>query len=108
VIQAKVADAIVILATPAVIGENLKENLKNTMLDEFGQIVREVADAQQVIFCDLRQAFMDYLKMYNQADRDFGVLTTDGVHLNGAGNCLVADCMRRSLLEARIDCSGSQ
>jgi hypothetical protein len=60
--QAKVADAIVILATPAVIGENLKENSKNTMLDEFGQIVREVADAQQVIFCDLRQAFMDYLK----------------------------------------------
>jgi lysophospholipase L1-like esterase len=106
--QAKVADAIVILVTPAVIGENLKENPKSTMLDEFGQIVREVADAQQSVFCNLRQAFMDYLKMHNPADRDSGVLTTDGVHLNGAGNRLVADCIRRSLLEVRIDRTSQQ
>jgi isoamyl acetate esterase len=99
--QAKLAGAIVILATPAVIGENRKENPKNPMLDEFSQIAQEVADAQSVIFCNLRQAFMDYLATHNIADADQGILTTDGVHLNAAGNQLVSDCIGRSIVQAK-------
>jgi isoamyl acetate esterase len=99
--QAKLAGAIVILATPAVIGENRKENPKNPMLDEFSQIAQEVADAQSVVFCNLRQAFMDYLATHNVTDADQGTLTTDGVHLNAAGNQLVADCLSRSLSQVQ-------
>jgi lysophospholipase L1-like esterase len=95
--QAKQSGAIVILATPAVIGENRKENPKNPMLEEFSQLAEAVAAARSVIFCNLRQAFMDYLAMHNVADADRGILTTDGVHLNTAGNQLVADCIMRSL-----------
>jgi isoamyl acetate esterase len=97
--QAKLAGAIVILATPAVIGENRQENPKNPMLDEFSQIAQNVAAAQSVIFCNLRQAFMDYLATHNVADAGQGILTTDGVHLNAAGNQLVADCLRRSIAQ---------
>jgi isoamyl acetate esterase len=99
--QAKLAGAIVILATPAVIGENRKENPKNPMLDEFSQIAQEVADAQSVVFCNLRQAFMDYLATHNVTDANQGILTTDGVHLNAAGNQLVADCLSRSIAQAQ-------
>jgi isoamyl acetate esterase len=99
--QAKAAGAVVILATPAVIGESRKDNPKNTMLDEFSQIAQEIAAIQQVMFCNLRQAFMDYLETYNVADADQGILTTDGVHLNVAGNQLVADCLSRSLAQAQ-------
>jgi isoamyl acetate esterase len=101
--QAKTAGAIVILATPAVIGENRKENPKNPMLDEFSQIAQEVATAQSIIFCNLRQAFMDYLANHNVADVDQGILTTDGVHLNAAGNQLVADCLSRSIAQAPLN-----
>ncbi len=95
--QAKTVGAIVVLATPAVIGENRKENPKNAMLDEFSQIAEAVATDQSAIFCNLRQAFMDYLATHNAADADRGILTTDGVHLNAAGNQLVADRISRSL-----------
>ncbi len=97
--QAKAAGAIVILATPAVIGENYKANSKNPMLDEFSQIAEAVAATQSVIFCNLRQAFVDYLATHNLADAEQGILTTDGVHLNAAGNQLVADCISRSLAQ---------
>ncbi len=95
--QAKAAGAIVMLATPAVIGENRKNNPKNVMLDKFGQIAEAVAAAQSVSFCNLRKAFTDYLVTYNITDATQGILTTDGVHLNAAGNQLVANCISRSL-----------
>jgi lysophospholipase L1-like esterase len=43
--------------------------------------------------CDLRQAFLDYLVKNNTANKASGVLTTDGVHLNDAGNQFVAEQM---------------
>ncbi len=95
--QAKQSGAIVILATPAVIGENLKESPQNAMLDEFSQIAKAVAAAQQVIFCNLRQAFTDYLKIHHLTAADQGLLTHNRVHMNTAGNQLIADHINRSL-----------
>jgi lysophospholipase L1-like esterase len=88
----------VILCTPTVIGE--KKNGKNRndkKLDEFAAISRAVAKELKLPLCDLRKAFIHYLKDHNPKDAERDVLTTDGVHLNDAGNKLVAETMLKML-----------
>jgi isoamyl acetate esterase len=101
--QAKQTGAIVILATPAVIGENLEDNPKNALLDRFSQIAQAVAADQQITLCNLRQAFVVELQRGNSNNRDRGIFTTDGVHMNDQGNQLIADCMARSLLAVGVN-----
>jgi isoamyl acetate esterase len=98
--QAKTSGAIVILATPTVIGEHITDNAQNAMLDEFSQIAQAIATTQQVIFCNLRKAFIDYLKIHNPTATDQGILTTDRVHMNATGNQLIADCINQSITQA--------
>ena len=43
--------------------------------------------------CDLRSAFITYLKTHNPDNKDRNILTSDGVHLNEAGNKFVAEQM---------------
>jgi hypothetical protein len=52
-----------------------------------------VAKNAKVPLCDLRKAFQDYEVANNKDDKESGVLTGDRVHLNEAGNKLVADTM---------------
>ena len=81
-----------VLCTPTVIGE--KKSGTNTLdakLDEFAAISRKVAKETGVPLCDLRKAFADHLARHNADDKDRGILTTDRVHLNEAGNKLVAE-----------------
>lgn len=40
---------------------------------------------------DLRKSFQDYLKDHNPDNKENGILTGDGVHLNDTGNRFVAD-----------------
>jgi lysophospholipase L1-like esterase len=40
---------------------------------------------------DLRKAFLEYNLKNNPENKDRGILTADRVHLNAAGNQLVAD-----------------
>ena len=47
--------------------------------------------------CDLRVAFVDELKANNKADKESGILTSDRVHLNEAGNHFVAEAMLKVL-----------
>ncbi|MGD1008208.1 MAG: SGNH/GDSL hydrolase family protein [Ignavibacteriaceae bacterium] len=87
----KNAGARVILCTPSVIGE--KRNGTNTidgMLDEYAEISRRVAAESNVQLLDLHKDFIDYLAANNPDDKEKGVLTLDGVHLNDAGNQFVA------------------
>lgn len=84
----------VILCTPSVIGE--KKGGANTLdakLDEYSDISRKVAREKKVPLCDLRKAFVDFLKEKNADDKEKGILTSDRVHLNEAGNKLVAETM---------------
>ncbi|GAI13594.1 unnamed protein product, partial [marine sediment metagenome] len=84
--------AAVVLATPSVIGEKpTGTNRLDKMLDEYAAISRKVAADTGAHLCDLRKAFIDYLKTKNPDKSHKGVLTGDGVHLNGAGNRFVAD-----------------
>jgi lysophospholipase L1-like esterase len=82
----------VILCTPSVIGEKKPgTNDLDAKLDEYSDISRAVAKEMKVPLCDLRKAFMDYLKANNKDDKEKGILTNDRVHLNEAGNKLVAE-----------------
>ena len=90
----KKAGAKVILCTPSVIGEKTDGSNKNDKkLDEYAAISRRVAKDQHVPLCDLRKIFLNYLKNINFMNDSKGTLTTDGVHLNDAGNVLVANAM---------------
>jgi lysophospholipase L1-like esterase len=82
----------VVLCTPSVIGEKKNgENPQDAMLDEYSEIIRSVAEEQEVALCDLRQAFIQFESLYNSENIDRGLLTYDGVHLSDDGNRLVAE-----------------
>jgi lysophospholipase L1-like esterase len=88
----KEGGARVVLCTPTVIGE--KKDGKNTLdakLDEYANISRKVAKDTGSQLCDLRKAFTDHIAKANPDDKDKGILTGDRVHLNEAGNKLVAE-----------------
>ena len=81
----------VVLSTPSTIGEKTDgSNSLDSMLEEYSAISRKVAADTGVTLCDLRKAFIDHLKKNNPENKQRGILTGDGVHLNGAGNQFVA------------------
>jgi lysophospholipase L1-like esterase len=86
----KDAGARVVLCTPTVIGEK-KSNKLDAQLDEYADVSRKVAKDTRVTLCDLRKTFREYLEKHNADDKEKGVLTGDRVHLNDAGNQIVAD-----------------
>jgi len=88
----------VVACTPACIGERQAGgNQMDGDLDKFCQIIRKVARGKDIAICDFRQAFIDYSAKYNPENRESGILTTDGVHLNVKGNKLVAEMLIKIL-----------
>jgi len=91
----------VVLCTPSTIGEKHDgSNPLDSMLEEYSAISRKVAADTKVTLCDLRKAFIDYLKKHNPENEQRGILTGDGVHLNAAGNQFVAARAAESLAKA--------
>ena len=92
------AGARVVLCTPSVIGEKTGgANTLDTRLDEYADISRKVAMELKLPLCDLRKAFVDYLKTNNPDNKEKGILTGDTVHLNEAGNKLVAETILKTI-----------
>lgn len=92
------AGARVLLCTPTVIGELPgKANALDAKLDQYAELSRKVAREAKVPLCDLRRAFLDHEEAQNAGKKDRGVLTTDRVHLNDAGNRLVAETILKHL-----------
>ena len=88
----------VILCTTTVIGEKTDgTNLQDSMLDEYAEISRKVANKTGSQLLDLRTAFIDYLKEQNKKNANQGILTVDGVHLNKTGNRFLAGLVLDSL-----------
>ncbi len=88
----KGAGARVVLCTPTVIGEKKAgANKLDAQLDEYAGISRKVAAETGSRLCDLRKVFVEQLATHNPDDKEKGVLTGDRVHLNEAGNKLVAE-----------------
>lgn len=87
----KAKKARVIICTPTVIGEKHDgSNPQDAMLEEYAAISRKVAQDNKLELCDLRKAFIGYLKAKNKDNAEKGIFTTDRVHLNAAGNAFLA------------------
>lgn len=90
----------VIVCTPAAIGERTDfSNAQDGDLNRYSNIIRELAQKYSCGLVDLRKAFLDYNLKNNPENKESGILTTDRVHLNPAGNKLVADLMIKALSE---------
>lgn len=88
----------VILCTPTVIGEKKNNiNEQDSDLNKYSTIVRNLSKEFSLSLLDLRKIFVDYLQANNPSDEAKGILTVDGVHLNGRGNSLVAEQMWKVL-----------
>jgi lysophospholipase L1-like esterase len=84
----------VYLCTPSSIGEkNDFTNPQEGELNAYSAIIRKIATDNNCPIIDLRQAFTDYSKANNPDNKDRGILTVDGVHLNTTGNIFVAQTM---------------
>ncbi len=84
----------VIACTPACIGERHPgENQMDGELDRFSEIIRNLAKDKNIPLCHLRKAFLEYSAKNNPENRESGILTTDGVHLNEKGNKMVAEML---------------
>jgi lysophospholipase L1-like esterase len=87
-----------VLVTPACIGE--KTDFTNSLdgeLNQYAVFIRKLAAQYRCDLVDLRQAFLQYNAAHNPDNKESGILTTDGVHLNNAGNRLVAEKMLERL-----------
>jgi lysophospholipase L1-like esterase len=92
------AGATVVVCTPSVIGEKKDGgNPNDAKLDDYAQISRDVAKATGARVVDLRKEFVKYDQDNNPKNDDRGILTADQVHLNAAGNKLVAKAMAEAL-----------
>lgn len=88
----------VILSTPAVIGERTDfSNSQDGDLNRYSQLIRDQASKYGCGLVDLRKSFLEYNLKNNPENKESGILTTDRVHLNPAGNKLVADLMLKAI-----------
>jgi lysophospholipase L1-like esterase len=87
-----------ILTTPAAIGEKTDHsNQQDGDLNQYSNIIRGLAKEHNCGLVDLRKEFLAFNMSNNPENKDKGILTTDRVHLNEAGNKLVAELMFKEL-----------
>ena len=90
----------VIVVTPATIGERTDfSNQQDGDLNFYSQIIRNVAAKFDCQVADLRREFLKVNIEKNLNNRESGILTSDRVHLNEAGNQLVADILMKMLVK---------
>ncbi|WP_411274084.1 SGNH/GDSL hydrolase family protein [Daejeonella sp.] len=94
----------VIVCTPAVIGERTDfSNPQDGDLNSYSQLIRNLAKQYNCSLVDLRKEFLGYNLANNPGNKESGILTTDRVHLNPAGNKLVADLMIKTLTGLKVE-----
>lgn len=92
----------VILCTPAAIGEKTDfSNQQDGDMNQYSNIIRNIATKNSLPLVDLRKAFLEYDLKNNPENKDRGILTTDRVHLTAQGNQLVADEMWKGIKELK-------
>jgi lysophospholipase L1-like esterase len=90
----------VTICTPASVGEKIDySNELDGDLNKYSQIIRELAAQNNCGLVDFRKLFHEYGLKNNPQNQDRNILTVDGVHLNAAGNKLVADVLYQSLIK---------
>lgn len=86
------AGAKVVICTPTVVGE--KKGYVNELdgdLNKYSEIVRQIAKNKKVELIDLHKNIIDYINSHNPENKNSGILTTDGVHMNDEGNRFLAE-----------------
>ncbi|WP_152269376.1 SGNH/GDSL hydrolase family protein [Agriterribacter humi] len=86
------AGAKVVICTPTVVGE--KKGFVNELdgdLNKYAEIVRRIAKNKNVELIDLHKNIIDYINKHNPEDKNSGIFTTDGVHMNDDGNRFLAE-----------------
>jgi lysophospholipase L1-like esterase len=84
----------VVICTPTVIGEKFDATNENDGdLNAYSNIIRKLASENQCKLIDLRKSFLAYEMKNNIENKASGILTTDRVHLNEAGNQFLAETM---------------
>jgi isoamyl acetate esterase len=89
----------VMVCTPAAIGE--KTDFSNELdgdLNKYSSIIRNLAQKNNCKLINLRAVFLNYNLANNKQNKESGILTSDRVHLNDAGNKLVAEEMMKALI----------
>lgn len=90
----------VIVATPAAIGERTDfSNELDGDLNRYSDLIRNIAKQNNCQVADLRKEFLAYNLKNNTQNKESGILTTDRVHLNEAGNQLVAEVLYKILVK---------
>lgn len=90
----------IIVTTPATIGERTDfSNELDGDLNLYSQKLREIAAKYDCPVADLRKEFLKYNLEKNKDNKEAGILTSDRVHLNEAGNQLVADVFYKLLIK---------
>jgi lysophospholipase L1-like esterase len=90
----------VLLCTPSTIGEKIDySNEQDGDLNKYAAIIRNIAKNNNCQLIDLRKDFHEYILSNNPDNKDRGILTTDGVHLNEKGNEFVAAEMMKALIK---------
>jgi len=80
-----------VLCTPGSIGERTDyTNSDDGELNYYSNIIRNLAKKFSCGLVDFRKDFHTYVLVHNPDNKDRGILTTDGIHLNETGNRLVA------------------
>jgi lysophospholipase L1-like esterase len=90
----------VVATTPAAIGERTDyTNELDGDLNRYSQIIRDIAAKFDCPIADLRKEFLKFNLEKNSTNKESGILTSDRVHLNDAGNQLVADMFYKLLIK---------
>ncbi len=90
----KQANIKIAICTPAVIGERTDfSNQLDGDLNKYSNAIRNIAKFENLPLIDLRSAFLQFNISNNSNNKESGILTSDRVHLNDAGNKLVAEEM---------------
>ena len=96
-IQAKGAE--LVLCTPTVIGERKGGvNQLDDDLDHYADIIRQLSRDYNTRLVDLRSVFVQYTLEHNPQNKEIGILTNDGVHLNKEGNRVLAAAIFEEIL----------
>lgn len=73
-------------------------NRENARLIEYNRTLQELAAKHRCLYVDLFHPFLDVIRAYQaRAGRRTNLLTIDGVHMNAAGNQLMAFTILRGL-----------
>jgi lysophospholipase L1-like esterase len=81
-----------------VIGERYDHtNPQDGELNLYANWIRKYAASKQIALVDCRKLFLEHSANNNPKNADKGILTYDRVHLNDAGNQLVAEAVWKAI-----------